>query len=177
MATNTTQVYNQQLSHGGTLDLVEGDFTSVGGLPRQQIFMLNLAGATATVTGWTSPEWDGSNPAYPYQCATRAVLHPGRRLVTRRLDGLHRHHRLAPERLPDRADPAQRALRRRGGFPGHPDVGDCTTGSTTPGVTRSTRRRRTPPRPTSPGTRGSPSTRRLRRAGRRRLQRAGPGGA
>jgi hypothetical protein len=51
-AQNGTRVYNQQLSHGGTLDLVEGDFTSVGGQPRQQIFMLNLAGATASVTGW-----------------------------------------------------------------------------------------------------------------------------
>jgi hypothetical protein len=62
-----SQVYNQQLSHGGTLDLVEGRFTTVGGKPRQQIFMLNLAGSKATVTGWTSPEWDGSNPsAYPY---------------------------------------------------------------------------------------------------------------
>jgi hypothetical protein len=29
-----------------------------------------VGGSTATVTGWTSPEWDGSNPAYPYQCAT-----------------------------------------------------------------------------------------------------------
>jgi hypothetical protein len=54
---NPTRVYNQQLSHGGTLDLVEGDFTSVGGLPRQQIFMLNLSGSTAVVTGWTSPEF------------------------------------------------------------------------------------------------------------------------
>jgi hypothetical protein len=67
---NHTQVYNQQLSHNGTLDLVEGRFTSVGGLARQQIFMLNLAGSKATVTGWTSPEWDGSNTAaFPYyQC-------------------------------------------------------------------------------------------------------------
>jgi len=49
---------------------VEGHFTSVGGLPRQQIFMLNVGGSKATVTGWTSPEWDGSNTsAYPYyQC-------------------------------------------------------------------------------------------------------------
>ena len=65
-------MYNQQLSHGGTLDLVEGDFTSVGGLARQQIFMLNLATSPATVTGWTSPEWDGSDGnlpgGYPYQC-------------------------------------------------------------------------------------------------------------
>ena len=67
---NPTRIYNQQLSHSGTLDLVEGDFTSVGGLPRQQIFMLNVGGSTATVTGWTSPEWDGSDPSQPYQCAT-----------------------------------------------------------------------------------------------------------
>jgi hypothetical protein len=67
---NGTRVYNQELSHGGTLDLVMGDFTSVGGLQREQIFMLNLSGSTAQVTGWTSPEWDGSSSAYPYQCAT-----------------------------------------------------------------------------------------------------------
>ena len=65
-----SQVYNQQLSHSGNLDLVEGRFTSVGGAARQQIFMLNVGGPKATVTGWTSPEWDGSNKAaYPYyQC-------------------------------------------------------------------------------------------------------------
>jgi len=74
---NRTQVYNQQLSHGGTLDLVEGRFTSVGGLPRQQVFMLNLAGSKATVTGWTSPEWDGSDTAhYPYfQCTTNLAFY------------------------------------------------------------------------------------------------------
>lgn len=71
--TNSTEVYNQQLSHSGTLDLVEGDFTSVAGLPRQQIFMLDVSGQTATVTGWSSPEWDGSKGnlpnGYPYQCS------------------------------------------------------------------------------------------------------------
>jgi hypothetical protein len=69
---NHTVIYNQQLSHGGTLDLVEGDFTSVGGLSRQEIFMVNLATDPATVTGWTSPQWDGSEgnlpSGYPYQC-------------------------------------------------------------------------------------------------------------
>src|SRR5215472_6309746 len=72
-----SQVYNQQLSHSGTLDLVEGRFTSVGGQPRQQIFMLNLAGSKATVTGWTSPEWDGSDTAhYPYfQCTTNLAFY------------------------------------------------------------------------------------------------------
>jgi hypothetical protein len=64
---NSTEVYNQQLSHGGSLLLVEGDFTSVGGQNRRQIFMLNVGGTTATVTPWSSPEFDGSNPTkYPY---------------------------------------------------------------------------------------------------------------
>jgi hypothetical protein len=57
---NATRVFNQALSHSGQLDLVMGDFTSVGGLPRQQIFMLNLAGSQATVTGWTSAEFNGN---------------------------------------------------------------------------------------------------------------------
>jgi hypothetical protein len=77
VSSNATRVYNQSLSHGGTLDLVMGDFTSVGGQPRQQIFMLNLATSPATVTAWTSPQWDGSQgeqmqggtTGYPYQCA------------------------------------------------------------------------------------------------------------
>src|SRR4051794_36351506 len=55
---NATRVYNQQFSHGGTLDLVEGDFTSVGGQPRQQIFMLDLSGATAAVTAWYPTEFN-----------------------------------------------------------------------------------------------------------------------
>jgi hypothetical protein len=67
-----TQIYNQQLSHGGTLVLEEGVFTSIGGKARQQIFMLNLAASQVTVTDWTSPEWDGSKGnlpgGYPYQC-------------------------------------------------------------------------------------------------------------
>ena len=59
---NSTEVFNQQLSHGGTLVLVQGDFTSVGGLNRRQIFMIDVTGATAALTGWTSPEFDGSDP-------------------------------------------------------------------------------------------------------------------
>jgi hypothetical protein len=77
--TNPTKVYNQQLSHGGTLDLVEGDFTSVGGVPRQQIFMLNVGGPAATVTGWSSPEWDGSKGnlpgGYAYQCSVKEAFY------------------------------------------------------------------------------------------------------
>jgi hypothetical protein len=62
---NVTRVFNQQISHSGRLDLVEGVFTSVGGRHRRQIFMLNLATRPhASVTGWTSPRFDGSR-GYP----------------------------------------------------------------------------------------------------------------
>ena len=52
-----SQVYNQQVSHGGTLDLVEGVFSRAGGATRHQIFMLNVGGSRASVTGWTSPDF------------------------------------------------------------------------------------------------------------------------
>lgn len=54
-----TRAYNQQLSHSKDFELVEGVFTSVGGQHRQQIFMLNLTGSSAAVTGWTSSEFNG----------------------------------------------------------------------------------------------------------------------
>jgi hypothetical protein len=64
----TSSVQLQELSHSGDDDLVMGDFTSVGGLQREQIFMLNLTTDPATVTPWTSPQWDGSDTSEPYQC-------------------------------------------------------------------------------------------------------------
>ena len=76
---NSTEVYNQQLSHSGKLLLVEGDFTSAGGLGRQQIFMLNVATNPAKVTGWSSPEFDGSKGNLPggfaYQCGDSHPLY------------------------------------------------------------------------------------------------------
>ena len=93
-ASNGTRVYNQSLSNGGTLDLVMGDFTSVGGQGRQQIFMLNLATSPATVTAWTSPEWDGSQGeatpsdpthGYPYRVRHRTSRSTSRRRHGRRL--------------------------------------------------------------------------------------------
>jgi hypothetical protein len=54
---NNTEVYNQQLSPGGSRVLVEGDFTKVGGVARQQIFMLNLGTASGTVTAWNSAQF------------------------------------------------------------------------------------------------------------------------
>jgi len=58
VSSNPTRVYNQQLSHNGTMDLVEGDFTSVGGQARQQAFILSVGGTSATVTGWNAPEFN-----------------------------------------------------------------------------------------------------------------------
>ena len=46
-----SKIYNQQISHGRTLDLVEGAVSSVGGVTRHQIFMLNVGGAKAPVRG------------------------------------------------------------------------------------------------------------------------------
>ncbi len=58
VAPNSTNIYDQQLSHGGRRLLVQGDFTSAGGQPRQQIFMLYLGSPRATVTGWASAEFN-----------------------------------------------------------------------------------------------------------------------
>jgi hypothetical protein len=60
VAPNRTRVYNQQLSHGGTRLLAEGDFTSVGGKHRRQIFMLSLAARQARVTSWYSPDFSAN---------------------------------------------------------------------------------------------------------------------
>lgn len=56
---NLTHVYNQALSHNRKLDLVIGDFASVRGLKRQQMFMINVGGAKAKLTGWRSPAFNG----------------------------------------------------------------------------------------------------------------------
>jgi hypothetical protein len=55
---NPTRIYNYQLSPDGTKLLVEGDFTSVGGVGRQQIFMLDLGPSQATVDPWYSAEFN-----------------------------------------------------------------------------------------------------------------------
>lgn len=55
-----SMVYNQQLSHRRTLDLVEGAFSSAGGQTRHQMFMLNVGGTKASVTGWYSPDFNVS---------------------------------------------------------------------------------------------------------------------
>jgi hypothetical protein len=61
---NSTEIYNQQLSPDGTYVLAEGVFTSVGGKPRQQIFMMRLAATGGVVTNWNSGE-------FSHHCATK----------------------------------------------------------------------------------------------------------
>jgi hypothetical protein len=58
---NRTRIYNQQLSPTRRHLLVEGDFTSVRGKSRQQIFMLTLKSSSqARVTKWRSSEFKQS---------------------------------------------------------------------------------------------------------------------
>jgi hypothetical protein len=54
---NPTMVYNQQLSPDRHYVLAEGDFTSVQGMARQQIFMFRLAASHGNVTTWNSSEF------------------------------------------------------------------------------------------------------------------------
>jgi hypothetical protein len=54
---NPTEVFNQQLSPDRHYVLAEGDFTSVQGMARQQIFMFRLAASHGNVTTWNSAEF------------------------------------------------------------------------------------------------------------------------
>ncbi len=54
---NATRIYNQQISHDGTRDLVEGDFLTVGGHALRQAFILDL-GTTPTVSNWKANDFD-----------------------------------------------------------------------------------------------------------------------
>jgi len=61
--TNPTRVYNQQISHNGTADLVEGTFTTIGGEPRRQIAMLDLGESSVSTDAWY-PTVFNANCAY-----------------------------------------------------------------------------------------------------------------
>ena len=104
VSSNPTRVYNQQLSHGGTLDLVEGDFTSVGGQPRQQMFMLDRQ----------RPDRHGHRVdlvrAQHELQLQRVVLRAVRGLVDRRLHHLRRDDRVQAEWHAGRKLPADRSV-------------------------------------------------------------------
>jgi PKD repeat protein len=55
---NPTRVWNTSLSPDGTKLLVMGDFTSVAGQQRQQIFMLDLGATSGTLDAWYSSEFN-----------------------------------------------------------------------------------------------------------------------
>ena len=55
---NPTKIYNYSLSPDGSKLLVMGDFTSVGGQARKQIFMADLGASVASVDPWYSSEFD-----------------------------------------------------------------------------------------------------------------------
>ncbi len=65
---NPTRVFNQQMSSAYTKLLAEGDFTSVGGQHREQIFMLSLGSRKASLTAWNATQFYGhcgtSEPFY-----------------------------------------------------------------------------------------------------------------
>jgi hypothetical protein len=55
-SSNPTRIWNMSVSPDGTAVLMTGDFTSVGGLPRQQIFRLNMGTTGGTVSAWYPSE-------------------------------------------------------------------------------------------------------------------------
>ncbi len=65
---NPTRVWNTTLSPDGSKLLVMGDFMTVAGQHRQQLFMLDLGTNSATLDAWYSPEFnaycDISEPFY-----------------------------------------------------------------------------------------------------------------
>jgi hypothetical protein len=70
--TNPTRIYNQQISHDGAADLVEGTFTTIGGLPRRQIAMLDLGQDSVTTDAWY-PTAFNANCAYNQPLYVRAA--------------------------------------------------------------------------------------------------------
>ena len=152
VGSNPTRVYNQQLSNSGTLDLVEGDFTSVGGQARQQMFMLDLSGATATVTGWTSPELNTNcNYNEPFY-AQAAAWSPDDSTIYVATTGYKPAG--SPAGRPPGPGRATRPSPTRPPRPASP-----TRGSTTPAATRFTPPPLTPAPRTSAGTNGGRKTR------------------
>ncbi len=64
---NPSRVYNLERSPDGTRLLVMGDFTSVAGQGRRQIFMLDLGATSATLDPWYSAEFNANcGIAQPY---------------------------------------------------------------------------------------------------------------
>jgi hypothetical protein len=74
---NPTRIYNQQISHDGTKDLVEGTFTSIGGQARRQVAVLDLGESSALTDGWHAPELDANCATVEPFYAKAAAWAPG----------------------------------------------------------------------------------------------------
>jgi hypothetical protein len=101
--------------------LVEGNFASVGGQPRQQIFMLNLATDPAAVTGWTSPEFSQHCVNYESFYLRDAAWLPDDSTVYTAATGFHSLNWKS-------GTSPHGAVRHRDGVPGHPAVRDPQLG-------------------------------------------------
>ena len=113
---NLTHVYNQALSHNRKLDLVIGDFASVRGLKRQQMFMINVGGAKAKLTGWRSPAFNGHCDVHEPLYVRAASWSPSDGRIYIATTGRFTHGS-SPQIS------ANRALRRRGGVSGCRKIG------------------------------------------------------
>lgn len=82
-AVNSTRIYNTALSPDGTRLLVMGTFTSVGGVPRRQIFMANLGATSAGVNPWRSPEFNiNCSVSHPFWLKDAAWSPDGTKVFT-----------------------------------------------------------------------------------------------
>jgi hypothetical protein len=57
---NPTRVYHQQISPDGTRDLLEGDFTTIGGKSRRQVAMIDLRAHRAVTDRWHAKEFNAN---------------------------------------------------------------------------------------------------------------------
>lgn len=64
LVNSTRKVYSFALSNGGTKLLVMGSFLAVGGVDRQQIFMVDLGTTSASLDTWYSPLFDEACKPY-----------------------------------------------------------------------------------------------------------------
>ena len=77
----TTNIARFDISPDGTKLVALGNFSTVGGLPRSQVAMLDVGGATASVSSWSTDRYDRAHNS----CASVFCLRPRRRLLSRRL--------------------------------------------------------------------------------------------
>ncbi len=155
VAPNPTEVYNQALSHGGEYDLVMGDFTSVGGLSRQQAFMLPAPrrplreghGLDLETKQGHSPPTKKKKKKKEEPYYVRAGSN-GRPTTTRSTSPRPETTRTGLRQQ----DPEDRAMRNVQWHSQRPTPPSSASGSTTRAATRCTARRPIAARPTLPAT-------------------------